>query len=67
MKIAEEKRKMQDEIQMKKKEMMETFEKLLKKGELGKKEEFYNKIFSDSNRSKILSNKHIINPRIFFI
>lgn len=55
MKIAEEKRKMQEEIQMKKKEMMETFEKLLKKGKLGNKEEFYSKIFNDTNPSGFLS------------
>jgi len=67
MKIAEEKRKMQEEIQIKKKEMLTTFEKLLKKGKLLNKEEFYNKIFTNSNPSQFFSNSiFFINRYLFF-
>jgi hypothetical protein len=59
MKIAEEKRRMQEEMQMKKKEMMEAYQKLMRKGKLGNKEEFYNKIFSETNLSKFLSKDFI--------
>ena len=46
---------MQEEIQAKKNEMITTFEKLIKKGKKLKKEEFYNKIFSESSQSYFYS------------
>ena len=55
MKIAEEKRKLQDEMKRKKEEMMAKFEKLLKKGKLLNREEFYKQIFNDNNYSPFAS------------
>jgi hypothetical protein len=48
LKIAEEKRKLQDEMKRKKEEMMAKFEKLLKKGKLLNREEFYKQIFNEN-------------------
>jgi len=45
--IAEQKRKLQDEMKLKKEEMLSKFEKLLKKGSLNK-EDFYKQIFANT-------------------
>jgi hypothetical protein len=50
---------MQDEIKRKKAEMMDKFEKILKKGKLIKKEEFYQQIFNEGGNLSPFASKII--------